>query len=51
MKIAVIGAGKWRLGMIGRIRSKAPHTTLTLSSLQQRAQAASCFVNNPGSII
>ena len=43
MKIAVIGAGKWVLDIIGRIRSKAPYTTLTLGRFQQSAQATSRF--------
>jgi hypothetical protein len=48
MKLAVIGAGKWGLNIIERYLSKAHLAALTLSLLQQQAQAASCSVRKYG---
>lgn len=41
MKIAVIGAGKWGLTIIGRCQNKVLKTTLPLGQLQQLAHATS----------
>ncbi len=39
MKIAVIGAGKWGLAIIGRVMSIAHNATLSLRPLRQSARA------------
>ena len=39
MKIAIIGAGKWGLTIIGHFMSKAHKATLSLRPLRQSARA------------
>ena len=41
MKLAIIGAGKWGLTIMGRILSKAQYTTRPLWQLQQLAHVTS----------
>ena len=41
MKMAIIGAGKWGLIIMGRILSQAQYTTLPLGQLQQLAHVTS----------
>ncbi len=38
MKIAMIGAGKWGLAIMGRFKGKALKATLSLRPLRQRAR-------------
>ena len=41
MKLAIIGAGKWGLTIIGRCQNKVLPTALPLGQLQQSAHATS----------
>jgi len=48
MKIAIIGAGKWgQADCLGRMMSKAHHTTLSLRPLWQSARATGCTIRVP----